>query len=100
MGNSGSMGSFLLGLGVGTAVAMIFAPKSGAETREFLQTKSRETAEDLKRQGQQLRDRAADTIEHGKQVFRDPVTRLTEAVNAGKEAYRETVEEAANPVGV
>ena len=64
---------FFLGLGVGAAVGVLFAPKSGPETRNYLQAKGTETADMLTRQGQELRDRAVETVKN-----------LSDAVDAGK----------------
>jgi len=36
---------FLVGLGIGSAVAILFAPKSGKETREYIANKTREANE-------------------------------------------------------
>ena len=38
---------FFLGLGLGVAVGMLFAPKSGEETREFLKQKADEGTKEL-----------------------------------------------------
>ena len=37
---------FFLGLGLGVAVGMLFAPKSGEETRDFLRKKADEEIEE------------------------------------------------------
>ena len=42
------LSSFLLGLGVGVAVGMLFAPKSGEETRELIKNKTGEGTDFLK----------------------------------------------------
>jgi gas vesicle protein len=34
------LSSFLLGLGVGVGIGMLFAPKSGSETRELIKNKA------------------------------------------------------------
>jgi gas vesicle protein len=86
------LGYFCLGLGVGAAVGMLFAPRSGTDTRNYLQTKTREGADYLKRQGQDLAVGATETIERGKQKLRSQVNNLSDAVEAGKQAYREVVE--------
>ena len=85
-------GYFFLGLGVGAAVGMLFAPRSGTETRNYLQTKTREGTDYLKQQRQDLVDGATETIERGKQKLRNQVNNLSDAVDAGKQAYREAVE--------
>ena len=83
---------FLLGLGLGTAVGLLFAPKSGAATRNYLQAMAQEGTDYVKRQGGELRDRATETLERGTQSLRDQMKSLGDAVDAGKQAYREAVE--------
>ena len=89
--NRDGLASFLLGLGVGVGFGLIFAPKSGEETRELLKGKADEGKEYLKRRGSELRDSAGEIIERGKEVISRQKDTLAEAVEAGKQAYRETV---------
>src|ERR1039458_1765784 len=53
--------SFLLGLGVGIGIGMLFAPKSGADTRQLIKDKTGEGADFIKQQGTDLRDSASTT---------------------------------------
>jgi len=92
MENSNRISYFLLGMGIGTAVGMLFAPKAGAETRNYLETKVRDTGDALKCEGQYLGDRAMETIERGEQSVRGQVKKLSDAVDAGKQAFRETMD--------
>jgi len=84
-------GYFFLGLGLGTAVALLFAPKPGAETRNYLRAKTQEGTTYLKNQGEQLVNGATETVERGKRTVQDQVKSFSDAVDAGKQAYRETV---------
>ena len=59
---------FLVGLGIGALVGILFAPKSGEETREFLSQKADEGREYAQRKARELRERAEDIIERGKTV--------------------------------
>jgi gas vesicle protein len=77
--------SFCLGLGAGAVVATLFAPKSGANTRAYCQTKTRETADLLRRRAEELRKRAVKTVEEG---FQHQVSRFSAAVDAGRSAYK------------
>jgi gas vesicle protein len=94
--------SFLLGLGVGVAVGMLFAPKSGQETREviknktgegagYLKQKTGEGADYLKQRSTEFRQSAAEWVDKGKDALGRQKDNLTDAVEAGKQAYRETV---------
>jgi len=82
---------FFLGLGLGVAVGILFAPKSGQETRELLRTKADEGKDYLKRRGEELREQASELVERGKTVAARKKEELAAAVDAGKQAYREAV---------
>jgi len=108
---------FLAGLGIGALVGVLYAPKSGRETREDLITGAREGTEYLRNRS---RDAAAQVgtlvekgreqvgeyveksreyadrgraqwdefVERGKTLVQDQTTRVTAAVDAGRQAYR------------
>ena len=78
---------FLVGLGVGALVGVLFAPKSGEETREFLTQKADEGRDYAQRKARELRERADELIERGKDVASRKRDTLTAAVEAGREAY-------------
>lgn len=79
---------FLVGLGVGALVGILFAPKSGEETREFLSKKADEGRDYAQRKARELRERADDLIERGKEVAARQKDSLSAAVEAGREAYQ------------
>jgi gas vesicle protein len=85
------LSNFLLGLGVGIGIGLLFAPKSGEETRNLIRDKADEGKEYLKQKGSALRDSASDLIDRGKDVVGRQRNNLAEAMEAGKQAYRETV---------
>src|SRR5579871_1297766 len=86
--NAGSKVSyFLVGLGIGALVGVLFAPKSGEETREFLSQKADEGREYAQRKAQELRERAEDLVERGKSVAARQKDTLAAAVDAGRDAY-------------
>jgi gas vesicle protein len=90
---------FLLGLGIGAAIGILFAPKAGLETRDFLLTKADDGKEFLKRKSVELKDSATELVDRGKQVISRQKDNLTTAVEAGKQAYREaTAAQAPAPV--
>ena len=82
---------FFLGLGLGVAAGLLFAPKTGTETRDLLLSKADEGKEYLKRRSTELVDTATDAIEKGKSAVTRQRDHLNAAVEAGKQAYREAV---------
>jgi len=99
--NSG-ISYFVVGLGIGVAVGMLMAPRSGEETRQilrakadeskdFLRSKADESREFVRRRGSELRESASDLIDRSKDAIARQKEQLTMAVEAGKQAYRETV---------
>ena len=82
---------FFLGLGLGVAVGLLFAPKSGSETRDLLLSKADEGKDYLKRRTTELRDQASDVIDKGRSAVTKQRDNLSAAVEAGKQAYRESV---------
>jgi gas vesicle protein len=82
---------FFLGLGLGVALGVLFAPKSGEETRELIKAKAEEGKEILKRRSEELKGSAVDLVDRGKQAVARQKDQLAAAVDAGRQAYREAV---------
>lgn len=78
---------FLVGLGVGALVGVLFAPKSGEETRDYLSKRADEGKEFAQRKARELRERADELIERGKDVASKKRDSISAAVEAGREAY-------------
>jgi gas vesicle protein len=91
MEDDSKLSYFFLGLGLGVAVGVLFAPKSGEETRQFLRSKAEEGTDYVKRRAEDLRDTASDAIDRSKEGIRRHKENLSAAVDAGKQAYREAV---------
>jgi gas vesicle protein len=70
-------------------VGVLFAPKSGAETREFLRNKAEEGIDSVKEQAGSLKETAAEALERSKQTIQKHKDNLASALEAGKQAYRE-----------
>jgi gas vesicle protein len=79
---------FLVGLGVGAMVGILFAPKSGEETREFLSQKADEGRDFAQRKAKELRERADDLIERSKDAASRGKDSISAAVEGAREAYR------------
>jgi gas vesicle protein len=87
--NTGSKVSyFLVGMGIGALLGILFAPKSGEETREYLAQKAEEGKEYAQRKARELRDRADDIVERGKNIAARQKESISAAVDAGRDAYQ------------
>jgi gas vesicle protein len=85
------LSAFLLGLGVGVGIGMLFAPKSGTETRTLIKNKAGESSEYIKQRSADAKHSAAEWVDKGKEALSRQKDSLGEAVEAGKQAYREVV---------
>lgn len=66
MSNSGrAVFFFATGLGLGAGLALLFAPKSGEETREWLKGTAEKGVKQLRRQGHQSIDRLHEVVDSG-----------------------------------
>jgi len=79
---------FLVGLGIGALVGILFAPKSGEETRDFLSSKADEGRDYAQKKARELRERADDLLQRGKDVMSKQKEAISSAVEAGKETYK------------
>lgn len=109
-GSSG-IGWFLAGLGFGALLGVLYAPKSGRETREDLAASAREArekAEQLVDQGREQLDRYVDRgkeyadrgrtqwsqyVDRSRGFLHEQQDKVAAAVDAGKQAYQSTTTE-------
>lgn len=70
--------AFILGAISGAAVALLYAPATGRETRDFLGEKAREG-----------RDRANEAAQKGRQMIKEGRETLTTAIERGRDAYQQ-----------
>jgi gas vesicle protein len=101
---------FLAGLGAGALVGILYAPKSGKETRDDIASSARDGADYVRGKSRQAADYAGDLydksrqyandyadrgrqqwgefVERGKNLVNEHSSRVAAAVQAGREAYR------------
>ena len=82
---------FAFGLGLGLAIGVLFAPKSGEETRDYIRGKADEGKDYIKRRSEELRGQAGDILDRGRSAVSRQRDQLAAAVEAGKQAYRDAV---------
>jgi gas vesicle protein len=70
--------AFILGAVSGAAVALLYAPAAGRDTREYLGDRARDA-----------RTRAAEAAAKGRDVFNQGRETLTTAIERGREAYQQ-----------
>ena len=77
--------AFLLGAVSGAAVALLYAPATGRETREYLGERAREGRERAAEAAQKGRD----VIDRGREAINQGRDTLSTAVDRGREAYQQ-----------
>ena len=95
---SNGLAWFLAGLGVGALVGILYAPKSGRETREDLIAGAREGTEYLRARTRQAAEQMGDLVDKGKEQVGEYVERGREAVDRGRAQWEEFVERGKNLV--
>jgi|GraSoi_2013_40cm_1033754.scaffolds.fasta_scaffold74249_1 gas vesicle protein len=82
-----NMNYFLMGLGIGSAVAILLAPKSGQETRQYIADKTREANNFTRQKAREIKIRAEDAVEHGKETIAQTKEQIATAIEVGRETY-------------
>jgi gas vesicle protein len=75
-GGGGVLLAFLAGAVTGAAVALLFAPATGDETRQFLSDKAREG-----------RERAINAAREGRETLRRHNDQVVSAIDRGRDAF-------------
>ncbi len=76
----GGVGAFVLGALVGAGIALLFAPKSGAETQE-----------DIKRQARKLRSSAEDRVREAQRQIEERLGEVREGVQTRMDGVKDAV---------
>jgi gas vesicle protein len=88
---------FLAGLGVGAVIGVLYAPRSGDETRDVIRSKAQEGSERVRQQARRAREQAGDWVDRGRDVINQQKDQLRNAYEAGRQAYNETTAAGAEP---
>ena len=104
------LGWFLAGLGIGALAGVLYAPKSGRETREELAAQAKDAKEKADQYVGQTKEQVNDYVDKGREYYdkgrtqwsqyvdkgKDFVAqqqdKVVSAVDAGKQIYQEKVE--------
>jgi gas vesicle protein len=79
--SGGVMVAFVIGALAGAAVALLFAPASGEETRELLSQKAREG-----------KAKAKEAMDQGREYYTRQRDNIATAVDRGREAFQQARE--------
>ena len=100
---SGSFGWFLAGLGIGALVGVLYAPKSGRETRDDLVANALDARDKANQLYSQGKDQAAQYAQQGKeaatQVIQQGKESATQYVQQGKEAADQALQQGKETAG-
>lgn len=88
---------FLAGLGLGALVGVLYAPRSGSETRDVLRARAEEGREYMRSRAREARDQASEWMDRGRDVVNQQKEQFRAAYEAGRQAYREATSETAAP---
>ncbi len=104
------LGWFIAGLGIGALAGVLYAPKSGQETRDDLAAQARDAKEKANQLVEQSKGQINDYVDKGKDYYEKGRTqwsqyvdkgkdfvqqqgdKVNEAVEAGKQVYQDKVE--------
>jgi len=87
---------FLAGLGLGAVVGVLYAPRSGSETREALRSKADEGREYVRNRAREAREQASEWVDRGREVVNTQKDQFRAAYEAGRQAYQDVTTKEGN----
>jgi gas vesicle protein len=88
---------FLAGLGIGAAVGVLYAPRSGSETRDVLRSKAEEGRDYMKSRAREAKQQASDWADRGRDALNQQKEQFRSAYEAGRDAYKEATTKQPDP---
>jgi gas vesicle protein len=83
---------FLMGVGVGTVVSLLFAPVGGEELQERIASAAREGADKARRQTRQASENLGDFVDRGRQQINEMVDKGQDVVENGRSQWSDYVD--------
>ena len=90
--NQQAFGWFFAGLGIGALVGILYAPKSGRETREDILTSAKDGSEYVRVRARDVADQAGVLVERGKAQAGEFAQRGREVIQEGRGQWEEFVD--------
>ena len=81
---------FLAGLGLGALAGVLYAPRSGSETREVLRQRAEEGKDYVRNRAREAKEQASQWADRGREVVNQQKDQFRAAYEAGRQAYQET----------
>ena len=95
--DSNSLVWFLAGLGLGAMAGVLYAPRSGSETREVLRARAEEGRDYVRSRAREARDQASQWADRGRDVVNTQKEQFRAAYEAGRQAYQEATTATGEP---
>jgi gas vesicle protein len=93
--DSNSFVWFLAGLGLGALAGVLYAPRSGNETREVLRARAEEGRDYVRSRAREAREQASQWADRGREVVGQQKEQFRAAYEAGRQAYHEATADTA-----
>ena len=95
--SSNSFVWFLAGMGLGALVGVLYAPRSGVETRDVLRARAEEGRDYVRTRARDVRSQASDWVDRGREAVNQQKDQFRAAYEAGRQAYQEATTETGAP---
>ncbi|ELS31568.1 MULTISPECIES: YtxH domain-containing protein [Pseudanabaena] len=89
------LGGVIVGTAIGTAIGILFAPRSGKESRQFLKKSAQDLPKIAEEIGSNVQYQADRLTEQTQRTIDELLLRLQEAIATGQDASRKLQEELA-----
>jgi len=88
---------FVAGMGLGALAGVLYAPRSGTETRDVLRARAEEGRDYMRSRAREARDQASEWVDRGREVVNQQKDQFRAAYEAGRQAYQEATTETGAP---
>jgi gas vesicle protein len=88
---------FLAGMGLGALAGVLYAPRSGSETRDVLRARAEEGRDYVRTRARDVRGQASEWVDRGRDVVNQQKDQFRAAYEAGRQAYQEATTETGAP---